>query len=259
MKVFISWSGSLSGAVAKSLSNWLTPVLQSVDFWVSSHDISVGQRWFDRISRELDDTDFGLVCLTRKNVNAPWINFEAGALAKAIETSRVVPIFINLKDSDVGGPLNNFQGVSPDRQGILTLVQDINSVTGRSVPPGPLEDLFNVMWPRLDKELARYRKELKDEEEDAGPARSLEDMLSETLNRLRHLEARVAEEGRRPKLRTKEERVADEASRILVRRMRESGPPATPEEWRNMVDALEWTLLSPRSEVRWRRSAPDDA
>ena len=44
-----------------------------------------------------------------ENQSAPWLNFEAGALAKKLESSRVVPLAINLKPSEVQQPLGQFQ------------------------------------------------------------------------------------------------------------------------------------------------------
>ncbi|WP_190219728.1 toll/interleukin-1 receptor domain-containing protein [Streptomyces griseosporeus] len=235
MKVFLSWSGSLSGAIAKSLNNWLTPMLQSVDFWISTHDISAGQRWFDRISRELDDTDFGVVCLTRKNVKAPWVNFESGALAKSIETARVVPVYVNLKAHDVGGPLSNFQGIPLTEDGIRSLVHDVNAVSERRVPQGPLDGLFDAMWPQLKADLDKARQDFKQEEEEEGPPRSAEEMFGEVLGRLRHVEARMEREA--PRRHWKEEGIP---SHLLLRLLREIEPPKSEEEWEERLKRLEW-------------------
>src|SRR4051812_44421684 len=109
MKVFISWSGQKSRDVAIVLRDWLPLVINSIDPFVSSEDISAGARWQGEIAGALEATNFGLVCVTKENQGSPWLNFEAGALAKAVDSSRVVPLAIDLKPSDIENPLGQFQ------------------------------------------------------------------------------------------------------------------------------------------------------
>src|SRR5689334_12254492 len=109
MKVFISWSGEKSRAVAQALREWLPAVDKQLAPFVSSKDIFAGTRWQAEIIRELEATSFGIVCVTQENQAQPWINFEAGAIAKAVETSRVVPLAVDLKPSDIKPPLGQFQ------------------------------------------------------------------------------------------------------------------------------------------------------
>jgi hypothetical protein len=71
MKVFISWSGEMSHKVANVLRDWLPYVIQAVDPFVSSGDINKGERWGDVLAEELEDTEFGIICLTPYNVKAP--------------------------------------------------------------------------------------------------------------------------------------------------------------------------------------------
>lgn len=53
MKVFISWSGTRSKLVAVALHEWLRPILQSVEVWMSEVDIGAGDRWGQEVVREL--------------------------------------------------------------------------------------------------------------------------------------------------------------------------------------------------------------
>ena len=82
MKVFLSWSGDLSHRIACEFRDWLPCVLQYAKPYVSSQDIDKGARWTTDIAKELHESAYGILCITRENIEAPWINFEAGALSK---------------------------------------------------------------------------------------------------------------------------------------------------------------------------------
>jgi len=68
MKVFISWSGETSKAVATALYDWLPEVIQNGQPWISNHDIHLGE--------QLPELKIGILCLTPDNLSAPWILFE---------------------------------------------------------------------------------------------------------------------------------------------------------------------------------------
>ena len=80
MKVFISWSGELSRELAKTLKKYLHQINHSVDPYFSP-DTAKGTRWASEITRELKETKIGLICLTKDNLESPWLNFEAGAIS----------------------------------------------------------------------------------------------------------------------------------------------------------------------------------
>jgi hypothetical protein len=86
VKVFISWSGEPSRTIAFELSIWLSGLVQAVKPWMSDEEIGSGKRWRDEIGAALNETDFGIVCLTAANQHAPWLMFESGALAKHLES-----------------------------------------------------------------------------------------------------------------------------------------------------------------------------
>ena len=58
MKVFISWSGDLSGAIAEVVRKWLPGVIQCIKPYYTPNDIEKGTRWFDDVSKELEASDF---------------------------------------------------------------------------------------------------------------------------------------------------------------------------------------------------------
>src|SRR5208282_4320198 len=94
MKIFIGWSGERSKQLAKILYDWLPIVLQNVEPYMSE-EMDKGTRWASGVAEELESSNFGLFCMTRENLDAPWIHFEAGALSKVVAQSYVVPILCN--------------------------------------------------------------------------------------------------------------------------------------------------------------------
>ena len=116
-KVFISWSGDSSQKVAEALKEWIPSVIQAIDTWVSSLDIKAGSRWSDEIKSELEETSFGIICLTSDNLKSDWIHFEAGALAKSMKgDSEVCPYLFQVEKSQVTGPLSQFQMIEANKE-----------------------------------------------------------------------------------------------------------------------------------------------
>lgn len=109
MKVFLSWSGEQSREVAKVLKEWIPDIIQAVDPWMSEEDIHKGARWGSELADSLQGPHFGLLCLTRENLTAPWLLFEAGALSKSLDVARVCPFLFGIEKTDIErGPLLQF-------------------------------------------------------------------------------------------------------------------------------------------------------
>ena len=154
MKVFISWSGELSHKVAVVLKDWLPLVIQSVEAYVSSEDIDKGARWSSDISKALEESFFGVLCITSDNIDAPWINFEAGALSKSFEKSRISPFLFGITRAQVQGPLLQFQSTIFERDDVKKLVISINKASdGVCLEDQRLEKMFEVLWPQLEEDL----------------------------------------------------------------------------------------------------------
>jgi transcriptional regulator with XRE-family HTH domain len=154
MKVFFGWSGETSHSVALALSDWLPKVIQAVRPFVSSEDIAKGARWSLAIAKELQDSSFGIICVTKENSESAWINFEAGALSKEIETALVTPFLFNLRAAEIEGPLKQFQLVVNEKSDILKLVRSINSGLGENrLEDASLQATFEMWWTMLNDRL----------------------------------------------------------------------------------------------------------
>lgn len=162
MKVFVSWSGAASHDVAKALKDWLPNVIQAVDVFLSSEDIAKGSQWFHELGAVLDESGFGILCLTRDNLSAPWILYEAGALGKRFEQSRIVPLLINLEPTDLSGPLAQFNAALLDKDEISKLVASINAELGAEKLTDKQRDkAFQTWWPDLEQTLQQAARKAK--------------------------------------------------------------------------------------------------
>ena len=189
MEVFFSWSGHRSEKVAEALHAWLPSVIQSVDPFMSASDIEKGSRWPLELASHLENARFGLICLTQENLQAPWLLFEAGALSKSIENSRVVPYLYGVSQTQLQGPLAQFQGAFADKSSTLDIVKSINGVLeGNGLGPVRLERAFETWWPQLEQAL----EVIPESTEEAPPSRGDRDILEEILRLCRQMSRRNA-------------------------------------------------------------------
>ena len=182
VKIFISWSGPLSRYIAETFRDWLPSVLQTVEPYVSSEDIYKGARWSVDVSRELEVATFGILCVTAANIDAPWLNFEAGALSKSFEDGNVSPFLFDIKPSDITGPLTQFQSTVYERDDVLKLIESINAATETPLESRRLHRAFEVWWTELQEKLDRATSLFPVEGQTKGVKRPVEEMVAELLN-----------------------------------------------------------------------------
>lgn len=150
MKVFLSWSGAASHALASILHEWLPTVLQFVDPWMSSEDITKGARWDPEIGKTLEETSYCIVCVTPGVQREPWVNFEAGAVAKIVSQSYVSPLLLGVSVEALGGlPLSMFQCTRFTKADVLKLLRSINKAGGSSVSSKQLKTGLDYSWAAL--------------------------------------------------------------------------------------------------------------
>ncbi len=192
MQVFLSWSGSASHKVAQALNDFLGDVIQEIKPFLSSEGISKGQQWSSELGKRLAATNYGIICLTRDNLNAPWILFEAGALAKNIADSRVTALLVGIKHADVVGPLSQFQHTGTDRDEVLKLLQSLNELLPeeKRLKAERLTRLFDRNWSSFQSSLTEAMASVG-AKSDAVPARDTRDMVAEILDLVRENNRRM--------------------------------------------------------------------
>jgi hypothetical protein len=64
--------------VSRSGASQVAPTgIQQIDPWMSEEEIKSGSPWEDAVGTSLDQSHFGLICVTGRT-NNPWLLFEAG-------------------------------------------------------------------------------------------------------------------------------------------------------------------------------------
>lgn len=192
VKVFISWSGDFAKEIAVALRAWLPLLFDRIQPWASDTDIAPGQRNLAQIEAELAHTRFGIVVVTAENQNAPWLNFEAGALSRVVDRdleNRVVPLLVDLTSpSQLTGPLAQFQGKILDKSGVRAVVRTLAALTG--INESVADERLDAYWPRLETEIREARERAESSKSQQATPRSSVDMLEEILLHVRLLRQR---------------------------------------------------------------------
>lgn len=185
----MSWSGARSKAAAELLHDWIKCVIQASRPWISTRGIGRGAVWFSEINNELKDTTVGIICLTHQNKNAPWILFEAGALAKGLTTTKVCTFLVDLSPTDIQDPLAQFNHTMPTKDGMMSLAATLNSALETPLDTVTLTAVFEAFWPKFEENFSKLLEQHP--QEVVVEARSESSMLEEILESTRGLAQRM--------------------------------------------------------------------
>ncbi|SEK59931.1 TIR domain-containing protein [Pacificibacter marinus] len=178
--VFISWSGETSREIAEEIREWIPSVLQFAKPYFTPNDIEKGAKWATEISSKLSDANTGIICLTKDNYEKPWILFEAGALSKDLDKSKVCPVLFGMEDTDLSGPLSSLQATAFKKTDFKKLMVSINDTGGdNKLSPETLNRVFEMWWPQLDSKITSI---LSKERKSSGEIRPDRDILEEILS-----------------------------------------------------------------------------
>jgi arsenate reductase-like glutaredoxin family protein len=195
MKIFLSWSGHRSKLIAESLKDWLEQVIQSTEPWIST-SIEKGKKWSKEISDKLEDSKVGIICLTRENLNAPWILFEAGAISKSSD-SYVCTFLTDISSpSEITGPLSSFQHTKFNKEDLLKLCKMINNRIkenkgGKSLNEKSLEEVFEIFFPKLETKINEILSLDETQDKSLPHLRTDRDLLEELVENQRLLREKL--------------------------------------------------------------------
>ncbi len=188
MNVFISWSGEPSRTIAEQFRQWLPNVLQYVKPYFTPTDIDKGAKWQSEISKKLEESAIGIIIATKSNIQKPWINFEAGALSKSIERSRVCTVLFGVENTDLTGPLALFQSTNFNEDEFRKLLLDINRANAdNKLDDDIVKKSFEKWWPDLQEAVSDIMVEKKEKLPSQAKARPDRELLEEILSIARSL------------------------------------------------------------------------
>jgi hypothetical protein len=193
VKVFISWSGLKSKAVAQLLKSWIPSVIQALaedDLWMSEIDIESGANWSATIGKNLEIAEYGLICVTQENQQRTWLNFEAGAISKLI--GNAVPLLIDFDDKNelAAGPMAQLQTRLITDDDLRKLLSDMNARMERPLKPPVFDTGFERGYPEFAKALGTI---LSTDYGTPTASRSRDDKIDEILSAVRDLARRPQE------------------------------------------------------------------
>ena len=168
MRVFICWSGDRGLKFASACRDWILKVIGEQLDPALSVDIEKGGLWFDDLMDTLRESRAGIVCLTPEGIASPWIHFEAGILAKALEGNgdpaatqaspplRIFPVLFGVDGTALKGPLAAFQGTSAtDKDDTWRLIESLLTVIPDDARPDRKEvnRRFRGQWAAFQRSL----------------------------------------------------------------------------------------------------------
>ena len=143
--VFVSWSGDVAKEVGLRIHEWLPSIVPGVEPYYSDEDIEGGEIFITNLLGSLMRAHYGIICVTQESLKSPWVNFEAGAIAAA--QKRACPLLINMRRSELAGPLSFLQANEFDESGFRKLAKQIAKLA--DLPDERFSRNFDAVWPKI--------------------------------------------------------------------------------------------------------------
>lgn len=101
----------------------------------------------------MQQSAFGVVCLTPDNLSSPWLHYEAGVL-RATESLKLCPLLHGVDKASVQPPLGQLQLTTLQERDMALLMRSMNRSTSAPLPQELLDASFRRWWPDLEERLA---------------------------------------------------------------------------------------------------------
>lgn len=147
--VFLSWSGDQSKKIAEAFEELFKAVFApTIRCFLSTKNIGAGARSIGELFRALEKCNYGVCFINSENAKAPWIQFEAGALSKIIDDSRVMVLLLeeNSINNLFGTPLGEFQHKLFNKEDIRSIFEEIIKIFDYSDDKDSFLQRFDSSW-----------------------------------------------------------------------------------------------------------------
>jgi len=172
--IFISWSKCPADSIAEELAVLLNKVIpDELNVYVSSsnnHGIDAGENFHIALNNELNKSNFGILVLTKYNIGAYWLMFEAGAISKH-KSSRVVPILFDRDIQDIESPITGFTYIEFKKEDFKKLITSIKKsiLKSEEIALENIQNLEMVLDNKWDKFFDKVNTILKEYVETIDP------------------------------------------------------------------------------------------
>ena len=201
MKIIIGWTGKSSRGLAELLNEWLLRVIQATEPMLLNigEQSSRAQIPIQDYNDDIDDSYFGILCLTSQNHESHDVLFEAGVMSNLLPPNRLCGLMLDLQAGDACRPLQRFPLLDTSKKDMRKLLHTINEAKGRkSISVDVLEDTFNIFWEMFEADIRQLREQVAEPErrteaETTGqqPEFGNEAVLIEMLATVRALEKKL--------------------------------------------------------------------
>lgn len=190
MKVFISWSGDRSRAVARLLREFIPTILQAAQVYTSEDDVRAGERWSEDIAQTIKSADVAIACITSDNLDSPWLSFEAGVHIS--QAKPFIPLLVDISPVDLKGPFIAFQAMTLTRSDMHRLIRSLNDRLQKPLKEEFVDKLFDRLWPEFEEMVITLPPSRQNDTFDKGSGsstlrRSDREILEELLTLVRQL------------------------------------------------------------------------
>jgi hypothetical protein len=192
-RVFASWSGEPSKAIAQDLAWFIQKLLQATEVWFSPESIELGEPWPQKIAQALSEAKYGFAVITQGNRDSLWVSYEAGAIASKLQaSSKFVPLLFGLSLAELGEtPLKYLQAAEWSETAAWRLVSEINKLLGpMQRGEQTLREDFDEAWPKLRSKLESHIA-AQPKPRRKTPTESLDAKVQRIENLVRDMHARL--------------------------------------------------------------------
>lgn len=160
--VFLSWSGDQSRKIAELFQTLFNHTFEpTINSFVSSRDIRGGSRSISELFKKLQICNYGICFINSDNVRAPWIQFEAGALSKIVDESRVMILLLDEKCLKLldDTPLREFQHKLFYKEHIKSIFEEVIEKFGLTTSKESFMYRFESGWEEFNNKSCVILKE----------------------------------------------------------------------------------------------------